>query len=166
MTADHPRPVPDRATGIDLETEAWTLSGQWDRRSNDDPAGCTERMLACASGLAAVDPLLSQWYYDDDPDDITPDGLRERFAERWDDSFPDADGGIGLTIWNGATDDREFSRISLSCWSTDAGVRFGVEFLPPEPGAKRSAAMRDVAEIVVSAWQPREYRILPRDPAS
>src|SRR5690606_9178555 len=137
-----------------------------DRRPNDDPAGCTERMLACASGLAAVEPLLSQWYHDDDPDDITPDGLRERFAARWGDSLPDVDGGRGPTTWIGATDEREFSRSSLSCWSTDAGVRFGVEFLPPEPGANRSAAMLDVAEIVVAAWQPQECRILPRDPAS
>lgn len=165
MTDNEPRSATAWPNGVDLATDTWTLSGQWDQRPEDGPASCTERMLACVTRLAKVDPLFSEWYYDDEPDDITPSGLRERFEERWHESFPDEDNGIGLTVWNGVTDDLGFSRISLSCWPTAAGVRFGVDFLPPTPaalpGLYRPDAMLRLFEIVLSSWNPLWCRIQP-----
>lgn len=162
MTENDPRSGLD---GAGLTNGAWSLSGQWNARPGDEPGTCTERMLACVNRLAELDPLFAEWYYDDDPIELTPEGLRERFEERWPEFSGEGD-EIVLTVWNGVTDDLGTSRVSLSREPTGDRARRGLEFVTPVPavlpGLYRLEPMLGLFEILLTAWNPQWCGVQPR----
>lgn len=164
MAIHDSRSGPKWLDGVDFGTEAWVLSGQWNPRPDDDVNTFTERMRTCVTGLAEQSALLKEWYYDDEPIEITPSGLTERFDERWQEFSGDGH-EIVLTVWNGVTDDPGFSRVSISRESTADKLRRGMQFVAPVPaalpGLYRQDAMLDLFEIMLSSWGPQWCRVHP-----
>lgn len=164
MTEDDPDSGLD---GVDRADGAWSLAGQWNPRPDEDADSYTVRTLICTEELARLHPLFEEWYYDDDPIDISAYGVNERLAERWPD-FSGEGREIVFTVWNGVTDDLGFSRVSLTRESTPSHCRRGLEFVVPVPSTApdlyRPDTMLNLFETMQCAWKPQWCGVRPQRP--